>query len=301
MTNGVSLASATDSFLAHLRVEKGLSQNSVLAYSADLARFVEVMAKRGIPLLAGLGAADLHAHIDQLHRDGLSSRTIARHITALRTFFRFCMQEGRIDEDPAALLSSPKQWQALPHYLTGGEITALLQAPDVSKPLGLRDRAMLETLYACGLRVTELCLLKLADLDLDLGFLRVFGKGSKHRLVPVGRLAQDALKQYMESGRGSLLKSRTSPYLFITARGGAMTRQGFWKLLAGYGLRAGITRELTPHVLRHSFATHLLEHGADLRSVQTLLGHADIATTQIYTHVARSRLKSVVDQHHPRR
>ena len=205
-----------------------------------------------------------------------------------------------MEEDPTALLRAPRQWQNLPKYLNAQQVQAILGSPDATQPLGSRDRAMLELLYACGLRVSELCGLKLTDLNLELGFLRVTGKGSKQRMVPVGTKAQEALADYLQWARGAVLKSRSSAALFVTARGGPMTRQGFWKLLGGYGKQAGIFHNLTPHVVRHSFATHLLDGGADLRSVQTMLGHADIATTEIYTHVVRSRLRSVVDEHHPR-
>jgi integrase/recombinase XerD len=208
--------------------------------------------------------------------------------------------ERVIDTNPTELLPSPKQWSTLPKFLNQQQIDAILTAPDLSKPAGMRDRAMLELLYATGVRVSELCGIRLGDLETGLGVVRVTGKGNKQRLVPVGKSALAAVSTYVESGRSQLLKGRASPHLFVTARGGRMTRQGFWKLLAGYGRKAGIFHDLTPHVIRHSFATHLLEGGADLRSVQTMLGHADIATTQIYTHVVRSRLRHVFDRHHPR-
>jgi integrase/recombinase XerD len=210
------------------------------------------------------------------------------------------LEKGEIASDPTQNLAAPKQWQSLPKYLNQKQIDDLMATPDRTKPQGLRDRAMLEFLYATGLRVSELCHARVSDLDRDLGFVRVVGKGNKHRLVPAGKSALQAVEHYLTSGRPRLLKNRPSPYLFVTNRGGAMTRQAFWKLLAGYGRKAGIFRDLTPHVLRHTFATHLLEGGADLRSVQTMLGHADISTTQIYTHVMRSRLRKTVDQHHPR-
>ena len=197
-------------------------------------------------------------------------------------------------------MRTPKQWKTIPKFLNLSQIEKLLQAPDMSSPTGIRDRAMLELLYATGLRVSELCRVAVSDLNLEMGVIRTTGKGNKQRLVPVGRSAVEAVRQYLETARGRILKGRGSRYLFVTARGGAMTRQAFWKLLAGHGRRAGIFRNLTPHVLRHSFATHLLEGGADLRSVQTMLGHADISTTQIYTHVMRSRLRKTLDDHHPR-
>jgi integrase/recombinase XerD len=221
-------------------------------------------------------------------------------MTTLRSFFGFLTREGEITTDPSEFLIPPKQWSNLPKYLNRQEIEKLLTSPDGSKPTGLRDRAMLELLYATGLRVTELCRLELSNLERDSGVLRVTGKGNKQRLVPFGESAGEAVGQYLNHGRPVLLKGRASRFLFVTARGGAMTRQGFWKLLAAHGKKAGIFRDLTPHVMRHSFATHLVEGGADLRSVQIMLGHADISTTQVYTHVARRRLREIVDQHHPR-
>jgi integrase/recombinase XerD len=294
-----ALASSAEAFLTHVRVEKGLSENSICAYSLDLKEFQRFLANR--PERAGaITTEDINAYLDHLGAKGLSSRSTARHLTTLRTFFKFLLGEGRIERDPTALLKLPKQWHNLPKYLTAEEIERLLGAPDQARAIGLRDRAMLEVLYACGLRVSELCTLRLTDLNDDLGFLRVTGKGSKQRLVPVGRKATDAVGRWLREGRAQVLGRRSSPFLFVTARGGPMTRQGFWKLLRIHGGSVGITRTLTPHVVRHSFATHLLEHGADLRSVQTMLGHADIATTQIYTHVVRARLREAVDRHHPR-
>jgi len=246
------------------------------------------------------GAEDLRRYIDSLYRARMASRSISRHVATIRNFYTFLLKEGAIQDDPAALLSSPKQWQSLPKYLNRQQVESLIAAPDVAKPNGLRDRAMLEFLYATGLRVSELCKVQVSDLERNLGFVRVMGKGNKQRIVPIGRAAIQATEVYLQGARPALLKTRRSPYLFVTGRGGAMTRQCFWTLLRGYGKKAGIFHDLTPHVLRHSFATHLLEGGADLRSVQTMLGHADISTTQIYTHVMRSRLRSIVDEHHPR-
>jgi len=210
------------------------------------------------------------------------------------------LREGTIQGDPTAHLATPKQWSKLPKYLNLEQINRLVTSPEGSKPTGVRDRAMLELLYAAGLRVSELCQLELSDLNLELGVLRVTGKGGRQRLVPVGKSALAAVREYLETARPGLLRGRGSRYLFVTSRGGKLTRQAFWKLLAVHGRKVGIFRGLTPHVIRHTFATHLLEGGADLRSVQTMLGHADISTTQIYTHVLRSRLKKTVEEHHPR-
>jgi len=298
MTTEGGLGPAAAAFLTYARIEKGLSPNSLSSYSFDLKHFQGFCTTRKISSIPAEG--ELRQYLDSLYAEGLSSRSVARHLTTLRGLYRFLLNEGRLGEDPTALLTAPRQWQNLPKYLNSQQVEDLLQSPDTAQPRGSRDRAMLEVLYACGLRVSELCLLRLTDVNLDLGFLRVTGKGNKQRMVPAGSKAQDALRGYLSNARGALLKSRSSPFLFVTARGGPMTRQGFWKLLNAYGRKVGIFHDLTPHVVRHSFATHLLEGGADLRSVQTMLGHADIATTQIYTHVVRARLRSVVDQHHPR-
>ena len=285
-------------FLDFCRIEKGLSPNSVDAYRTDLKRFHTFASHNCNTAVPGVEG--VRSYLDSLYSAGLGSRTIARHLTTLRNFYRFLLREDKIDSDPTSLLSLPRQWKSLPKYLTSEEIDRLLLAPDAEKPNGSRDRAMLALLYATGLRVSELCRLQVGDLDASLGIVRVLGKGNKQRIVPVGRQALDAVAGYMEGARAQLLRGRNSPYLFVTARGSLMTRQGFWKALAGYGRKAGISCRLTPHVVRHSFATHLLEGGADLRSVQTMLGHADISTTQVYTHVMRSRLRKTIDEHHPR-
>jgi integrase/recombinase XerD len=292
-----ALSGHAQSFLDFCRVEKGLSANSLSSYFIDLQRF-----SNGISPLQpdSATAQDLGRYVESLYGAGLSARSIARHMTTLRNFYSFLTREGEIPADPSEFLIPPKQWSNLPKYLNREEIERLLTAPDAGKPTGIRDRAMLELLYATGLRVTELCRLELNNVEKDSGVLRVTGKGNKQRLVPFGESAGEAIGQYLNQGRPGLLKGRASRFLFVTARGGAMTRQGFWKLLGLYGKKAGIFRDLTPHVVRHSFATHLVEGGADLRSVQIMLGHADISTTQVYTHVARRRLRETVDQHHPR-
>jgi integrase/recombinase XerD len=283
-------------FLNFCRVEKGLASNSIQSYQIDLKRLMDTV---GSPTRA-LTPADLTGYVEGLYAAGLSPRSIARHITTLRNFYRFLLQEGELSQDPTEFLVQPKQWTTLPKYLNEGEVDRLLSAPPPDKPTGLRDRAMLDLLYATGLRVSELCGLPMSAVEREMGLLRVTGKGNKQRIVPFGEAAGAAIDQYLRDGRPRLLKGRASRSLFVTARGSAMTRQTFWKLIRGYGLRAGISRPLTPHVIRHSFATHLVEGGADLRSVQIMLGHTDISTTQVYTHVARSRLRQVVDQHHPR-
>jgi integrase/recombinase XerD len=293
---GSPLSQGIQSFVNFCRVEKGLAANSLHSYQQDLKRFSESVGKP----VTTVEAHDLADYVESLYKAGLSPRSIARHITTLRNFYRFLMQEGQCDRDPTEFLTPPKQWSTLPKYLNREELERLLAAPPVDKPVGLRDRAMLELLYATGLRVSELCRLEMSAVDRETGVLRVTGKGNKQRLVPFGEGAREAIDQYLGQGRPGLLKGRASRYLFVTARGGAMARQSFWKLLRGYGLRAGIRRKLTPHVIRHSFATHLVEGGADLRSVQIMMGHADISTTQVYTHVAQRRLREVIEQHHPR-
>jgi integrase/recombinase XerD len=290
------LRSQMTAFLNFCRLEKGLSANTLQAYSTDLSCLSAFIGKSGVLP----GAEELGRFVEGLGEAGLAPRSIARRLTTIRNFYGFLLREGEIESDPSEHLRSPKQWQTIPKFLNLKEIEAIIAATDLSRPNGLRDRAMIELLYATGLRVTELCRLGFGDLNAELGVLRTTGKGNKQRLVPAGSSAIKAVEQYVKEGRPALLKGRASRYLFVTARGGCLTRQGFWKLLAGYGRKAGIFRGLTPHVLRHSFATHLLEGGADLRSVQVMLGHADISTTQIYTHVMRSRLRETVEKHHPR-
>ena len=293
MQYSATISAQVKSFLDFCRIEKGLSVNSIQSYKLDLQRFERFCA-------GCKGSALVTSYVDSLYQAGLASRTIARHITTLRNFYHYLLQEGRIDSDPTVLLSLPKTWQTIPKYLNSQQVNALLEAPRADKPLGLRDRAMLQFLYATGLRVSELCGVRVSDLEMNLGYVRVVGKGDKHRIVPAGQVALKAVEDYLVNARPKLLKGRSSPHLFITARGAAMTRQAFWYVIVGHGKKAGIFHNLTPHVLRHSFATHLLEGGADLRSVQTMLGHTDISTTQVYTHVMRTRLRQTIDRHHPR-
>ena len=291
------LQSDIASFLNFCRIEKGLAVNSLQAYEGDLISFAECIGPGEWPLTS---PEPLRAYIDSLYKSGQGSRSVARRMSTLRNFYGFLLREGRIETDPTAHLGAPKQWQTIPKFLNLQEIEKLSQTPDRARPLGLRDHAMIELLYATGVRVSELCRLALSDLNADLGVLRTTGKGNKQRLIPVGKSALAAVRDYLRDGRPLLLNKRASRYLFVTSRGGCLTRQAFWKLLRAHGRKAGIFHNLTPHVIRHSFATHLLEGGADLRSVQTMLGHADISTTQIYTHVMRSHLRKTVDQHHPR-
>jgi integrase/recombinase XerD len=288
----------TASFLNFCRIEKGLAANSLEAYQADLQQFIQFADNE-----CGGAIPDVEAvrrYMDSMYQSGLGSRSVARHVSTLRSLYAFLLAEGRLANDPTEHLGSPRQWQTIPKFLNPEEIERLSQSPDTGRTIGVRDHAMIELLYATGLRVSELCSLSVGDLNLDMGVLRATGKGRKQRMIPVGKAALAAVRAYLEGGRPAILKGRASRYLFVTARGGPLTRQAFWKLLRGHGRKAGVFRHLTPHTIRHSFATHLLEGGADLRSVQTMLGHADISTTQIYTHVMRSRLRKTVDEHHPR-
>jgi integrase/recombinase XerD len=289
------LDASVDSFLTFCRLEKGLAPNSLDAYRRDLRHFAAFC--RDYP------NTDVHTvqlYLDSLYARGLAPRSVARRLTAIRNLYDFLLREDRIQGDPVRLLPMPRQQTTLPSFLNGTQVDLLLDVPHVDDPRGVRDRAMLQFLYATGVRVSELCSVELAALNLELGVVRVMGKGRKERMIPLGAEAIRAVEQYLTSGRPALLKRRSSRYLFVTSRGASMTRQGFWKLLKLYGKKAGIWQKLTPHMMRHSFATHLLERGADLRSLQTMLGHADISTTQIYTHVLRERLRLVFEQHHPR-
>lgn len=286
-------------FIEYCRLEKGLAGNTLEAYGRDLGKLADFCEPRRVQIDEA-AAADIAAFVDSLYGAGLAGRSVARYLATLRSYYRHLLEQERIALDPTTDLASPGQWKQLPKFLTLNEVDSLLAAPDEHAARGGRDRAMLQLLYATGLRVSELVGVQLNHLNGSMGILRTRGKGDKERLIPVGREALAAIDAYVERDRPLLLKRRVSPYLFVTRRGGPMTRQAFWKLLKQYGLQAGITKNLTPHVVRHSFATHLLDRGADLRSVQLMLGHADISTTQIYTHVLRERLRSVYDQHHPR-
>jgi integrase/recombinase XerD len=287
------------SFLNYLRVEKGLSPNTIQAYRRDMAKFAEFAAKQKIAT-GQIERSHVVDFLRTLYLRKLDSRSVARHLVTIRHFFRFAFTEGLIQEDPAINIQSPKFRQALPEFLTVEEVDRLLAQPDVSTTAGLRDKAMIELLYSTGLRVSELCGLKTADVQMEVGCLRCIGKGNKERLVPVGRRALETVQEYLKKSRPEILGEKASPYLFATRTGAAINRIIFWKVLGAYGRKAGLRKTLSPHMLRHSFATHLLDRGADLRSVQMMLGHADIATTQIYTHVVEERLKQVYKAHHPR-
>ncbi len=296
----MEIGATISSFLTHVRVEKGLSSNTVSAYRHDLEKFNEFAKKRKLSLEA-VSRDDLVDFLAALYRQKLESKTVARHLVTLRNFFRFAQIQELIPADPSVNLESPKIRRSLPGYLRLEEVERLLAQPDAKTALGLRDRAMLEVLYSTGLRVSELVGLRVTDLDTKVGCVRCIGKGDKERIVPVGRKALGMVEKYLREARPKLLgKATGSPTLFVNRRGRQLSRVGVWKILSAYGRRAGLRVALTPHMLRHSFATHLLERGADLRSVQLMLGHADISTTQIYTHVVEERLKQIYKAHHPR-
>jgi integrase/recombinase XerD len=289
-----------DRFLEHLVVERGLAQNSLEAYRRDLARYAGYLKghRKGV---TALDRADVPRYLLALREAGLSPRSVARHLSAIRQFHRYLVREGHAPGDPTSHLESPRPWRRLPAVLSVEEVERLLTAGRQETPRGLRDRAMLEVMYASGLRVSELVGLRLADLDLATGILRVLGKGDKERLVPLGDVAAETLRAYLARGRPRLEKGRmASPHVFLGRHGRGLTRQMFWQLVKQYVRAAGITKAVTPHTLRHSFATHLLERGADLRSVQLMLGHADIGTTEIYTHLSRAHVKAIYDRTHPR-
>lgn len=288
----------TDQFINYLRLERGLADNTIQAYSRDLIRLTQFLEKSDLNPLQ-ISRDQISEYAGAL-RKSLSARSVARNISATKMFFRFLTSEGYIKENPARLLETPRLSRRLPNVLSMAEVERLLAQPDPSTPMGKRDCAMLELLYATGLRVSELVGLKVLSINLEAGHVRTFGKGSKERLVPIGGKAIQAVREYLSNGRFQILKGANLPYLFLNFRGRPLTRQGFWKIIKKYGREAGIQKEISPHSIRHSFASHLLEAGADLRSVQVMLGHEDISTTQIYTHVTRKRLKELHAKCHPR-
>jgi integrase/recombinase XerD len=290
-----------DTYLGYLRDVRRMSPNTVESYARDLAALAAFAEKQGRSVEA-LDRRDLEAFARTLMAAALSPRSVARAVACVRGFFKFLLAEKTIATDPAEDFRAPRAWPALPKYLSQDEVDRLLAQPDISTPRGIRDKALIELLYATGLRVTELLSLKQGDIALDAGYLTCIGKGDKQRIVPLGHSAVEWVRRYTAESRPSLLKGRKSAWLFVNAKGGGrLSRVGFWKVLKEYGVEAGVSRGLSPHVLRHSFATHLLERGADLRSIQMMLGHADLSTTQIYTHVLEARLRSVYDKFHPRK
>jgi integrase/recombinase XerD len=286
-------------FLEYLTVEKGLSENTIDSYGRDLRRYLSFLGEKRLDPLK-VSRKDLTSFLGRLRGLGLASSSIARNLSTIRRFHRYLISEGSSEVDPTENLETPKGFHRLPKTLTSEEVDALLRKPDTKKTLGLRDRTMIELLYATGMRASELVSLRRQDINLDVGYIVTFGKGSKERVVPIHETAAALISDYLREARGKLLKKGDSPYLFLGQGGKPITRERFWQIIKGYALKAGIKRRVFPHVLRHSFASHLLEHGADLRSVQLMLGHSDISTTQIYTHITSERLKRIHQQFHPR-
>lgn len=299
----MDLGSAIDAFLSWARVERGLADNSIEAYGRDLTSFAAFLARHHVDEVDDVRSTHVLQHLIEMSKGRLGVRSQARHLVAMRQLFKFLVKERVLKVDPVSEIELPRPTKSLPTFLDVDEVERLLAAPDAVSAKGIRDRAMLEVLYASGLRVSELVGLPMDGLDLERGFVMVRGKGNKERVIPLGKLALAALQLYLGQARASFLGRDVldvQPALFLTSRGEPMTRQGFWKLLNAYALTAGITKSISPHKLRHSFATHLVERGADLRAVQAMLGHADLSTTEIYTHVNRERLKKIYGEHHPR-
>lgn len=288
-----------DAYLDHVRIERGLSGNTVQAYARDLGKVLDLAQRQAIEGPSGIDLTFVDAYLVMLGRQGLGARSASRHLSALRGFCKFLVRERAIDTDPSSLAARPRSRRALPSWLTFEEVELLLSAPDPATSRGLRDRAMLQVMYAAGLRVSELVKLPQSAVDLRRGLVSVVGKGGKQRLVPIGEVAMQSVEHYVRDARSRVAGTRDT-VLFLSPRGGAMTRQGFWKLIVRYARGAGIIKPISPHKLRHSFATHLLQNGADLRAVQAMLGHADIATTEIYTHVADDHVRRVHSKTHPR-
>ncbi|MBI5190752.1 MAG: site-specific tyrosine recombinase XerD [Nitrospirae bacterium] len=287
-------------YLDYLVVEKGLSKNTLESYGRDLGRYATFLDKRGIHAPGGAGLTDVRDFLRSLRDGGMSVTSTNRIISTIRGFYKFLLGDKLVDKDPTETLETPKKPLRMPEVLSMAEVDALLAAPSGDTPEAVRDKAMFELLYATGLRVSELVGVKAGNIEFEVGYIRVFGKGAKERVVPLGESSIDAVQKYIDSARPLLLKGRQSQELFVTRLGSGMTRQSFWKIIKKYAAKAGIKKELTPHMMRHSFATHMLDHGAELRIVQAMLGHADISTTQIYTHVETERLKKLHKQFHPR-
>ena len=290
-----------DQFLNFLSVERGLAANTISSYRFDLVRFTSFLKKRHTASMEGVKKDDLTMYLLSLKDNGLAANSISRNLASIKTFYKFLVNEGSVKENVAGVLESPRLWKKLPNILNVNEVDMLLNAPDRRNWRGIRDRASMELLYATGMRVSEMVELKTKDINMDVGFIKCIGKGSKERIVPLGNSAKEAINKYMARSRIRLLKkSAPQTNLFLTRLGRKMSRQSFWKMIKRYARKAGIKKDISPHVLRHSFATHLLERGADLRIVQEMLGHADISTTQIYTHISKERLKSIHHKYHPR-
>lgn len=289
-----------DTYMLHLKVERGLAQNTLDSYRRDLNKFTRYLRRHDVDNLADVDRRTIMSFIEDLHTQRRAPATISRNLAAIRSFYSFLVVENLVKTNPASELDAPKIPKRLPNVMTVSQVATLLEQPNTRTPAGLRDKAMLELLYATGIRVSELVELNIVDVNLEMGFLRCLGKGSKERIVPMGKSAIEAVANYMQNGRGKLLRNSEEQAVFLNFHGGRLTRQGFWKILKKYVRQAGFQGDITPHTLRHSFATHLLENGADLRAVQEMLGHSDIATTQIYTQVTAIHLRDVYQQSHPR-
>jgi len=289
-----------DVFLNYLSVERGLSRNTITSYRRDLETFLDYLKRQQINSLDKTDREQITSFLLELKQGGLSANSIARKLAAIKTFYRFLVREKIIRQDPTGVLESPKLWKKIPETLSVEEVEALIAQPDVRKRGGLRDRAILESLYATGMRVSELSQLAIDNVNLGVGFVRCLGKGNKERIIPLGRKAADCLKKYIERERPHFAKKRSTNILFLTRLNKGISRQSIWKMIRKYARQARIKKEIRPHILRHSFATHLLEGGADLRSVQAMLGHSDISTTQVYTHINKDRLKAIHRKFHPR-
>jgi integrase/recombinase XerD len=294
------MESYVNEFINYLAVERGLAKNTLESYGRDLRQYYSYLHNDKIDAVKQASRATILAYLEQLQSKGRAVSTISRNLAAIKSYYQFLVRERYLEKDPAANLESPKLEKKLPKILTIAEIEELLKQPNSFLPTGTRDKAMLELLYATGIRVSELISLNVSDVNLEMGYIKCYGKGSKERIVPLGSIAAKCVQEYVTRGRGKLVRTYDEPALFVNHHGNRLTRQGFWKIIKKYAQEANIIKEITPHTLRHSFATHLLENGADLRSVQEMLGHADISTTQIYTQVTKNRLKEVYEKTHPR-
>ena len=287
-------------FISYLASERGLAQNTLESYGRDLRYFQQYLEANRLTFATGSTNEIIRTYLDELKKQGKAVSTISRNLAALKSFYQYLLKEQHLDADPASKIESPKLEKKLPQVLSVQQVELLLKQPNINLPAGLRDKAMLELLYATGIRVSELITINVNDVNLELGYIKCFGRGAKERVVPLGSIASKCVTQYLRKGRTALVRSKQEEAMFVNHHGRRLTRQGFWKIIKKYALEAQIDQKITPHTLRHSFATHLLENGADLRSVQEMLGHADISTTQIYTHVTKNRLKEVYDKAHPR-
>jgi len=294
------MESYVNEFINYLAVERGLAQNTLESYGRDLRQFQTYLQNSQLDFLRNSNRDTILNYLNSLQVRGRAVSTISRNLAAIKSFYQYLVRERHLEKDPAVNLESPKLEKKLPKILSITEVEELLKQPNTSQPTGLRDKAMLELLYATGIRVSELISLNISDVNLDMGYIKCYGKGAKERIVPLGSIAAKCVQEYIGKGRAKLVRTYEEASLFVNHHGNRLTRQGFWKIIKKYAMEARITKAITPHTLRHSFATHLLENGADLRSVQEMLGHADISTTQIYTHVTKNRLKEVYDKTHPR-